>query len=191
MKPKTSDFVSPPDVAGLAAGFLGGIDLDPASSEHANSLVGAEKYFKEEDKGLNQIWKGRTVYLFPPTTVLDSKEQPEETLLFARRKRFRKSAQRVWLEEALKKYNRQEYDEGIIFLTSSDVALLVTQKLEIDLPLCIMRERPELFYDKPGLPKAPQTRCYGFIMYIPSPYNSQQRVLEFMRVFSQIGRVYV
>jgi len=40
-----------------------------------------------------------------------------------------------------------------VFLTSTEVALLVTQKLDIDMPICILNKRPELYIDTPGLPK--------------------------------------
>ncbi len=186
-----ADFVSPPDVAGTTTAFFNGqIDLDPASSEWANTVIGAQRFFTPADSGLSQKWKAKSVYLFPPRDVLHSKEQPPETLLYVRRKRFKKSAQRVWLEEAIRKYNRQEYEEAIVFITSSDVALLCTQKLDIDLPMCVMKERPELYTDTKELAKMPRTKCYGFIFYIPSPYNTEKRIYEFSAMFSGLGRVY-
>lgn len=44
---------------------LGEIDLDPASSELANGVVGASQYFTRDDDGLAQEWHGR-VWLNPP-----------------------------------------------------------------------------------------------------------------------------
>ena len=44
---------------------LGEIDLDPASSDTAQRVVGASKYFTTEDDGLSQEWHGR-VWLNPP-----------------------------------------------------------------------------------------------------------------------------
>jgi hypothetical protein len=185
------DFVSPPEVIGVTASFFGGsIYLDPASSTNANTLVGATKFFTFEHNGLNQEWKAKNVYLYPPRDFLLANEQPKETLLFTRRKRFHKSAQRVWLEECIKRYRKAEFDEAIIFLTSSQVALLVTQSLNIDLPICILKKHPELYLDTPELSKLTNTRCLGFILYLPSPFNTEERIGDFIDAYNPLGRVY-
>jgi len=186
-----TDFVSPPNLVAVTTSFFGGqIDLDPASSEEANVLINAYRFFTQVDNGLNQIWKAQSVYLYPPRDFLLYNEQPPDHVLFKRKRRFQKSAQRVWLEEILRKYKRAEFEEAIIFLTSSEVALLVTQKLKIDLPMCIMKEHPQLLLDEPGLPKLTNTRCLGFVLYLPSPTNTEQRIMDFTTQFSILGRVY-
>lgn len=185
------DFVSPPEIVGVTTSFFkGSIELDPASSNEANTLIGANKFFTYTDNGLKQIWKAKNVYLYPPRDFLHSSEQPKETLLFNRRRRFQKSAQRVWLEECLRRYRKSEFEEAIIFLTSSEVALLVTQKLSIDLPICILKNHPRLHLDAPGLPKLESTRCLGFLLYLPSFINTEKRITEFHDFYSQLGRVY-
>lgn len=44
---------------------MGGIDVDPASCEAANAIVGAPVWFDKETNGLGQIWLGR-FWLNPP-----------------------------------------------------------------------------------------------------------------------------
>ena len=186
------DFVSPPELVGTATAFFGGhIDLDPASSEAANALVGATRFYTPAENGLKQSWKAKSLYLFPPRDFLFASEQPPDKHLFKKVKRFKKSAQRVWLEELLSRYQRNEFEEALLFLTSTDVALLVTQKIGFDFPLCILREKPDLYWDEKELPKVKNTKCYGFIYYLPSFVNPEVRVAEFQEVFNTLGRTYI
>jgi hypothetical protein len=188
----TVDFVSPPDVIAITTAFFGGeIELDPASSHSANTMVCAKKYFTHSDNGLKQNWKAKNIYLYPPRDFLDSFEQPPDPWLYNRRRRFQKSAQRIWLEETYRKYLRQEFNEGIVFLTSSEVALITTQKIGLDLPLCILKEHPDLYLDTPDLDKLPRTRCHGFIYYFPDSNNTEERLSDFCSLYSELGRVFV
>lgn len=59
------EWYTPADYISAAREVLGGIDLDPASSELANQTVAAAQYFNEDDNGLERDWHGR-VWLNPP-----------------------------------------------------------------------------------------------------------------------------
>ena len=61
----TTDWHTPFEYIEAARIVLGGIDLDPASSELANQTVKAAKYFTADDNGLNHEWHGR-IWLNPP-----------------------------------------------------------------------------------------------------------------------------
>ncbi len=63
---KSNEHYTPPWIASLARETFGGpIHLDPASCEAANRLIGAERYFAEQDDGLSLPWEGN-VFLNPP-----------------------------------------------------------------------------------------------------------------------------
>lgn len=185
-----NDFISPPELAATTAAFFGGsIDLDPASSEVANSIIQANKFFTWRENGLLQPWKAKNVYLFPPRDLLNGTEQPEDTRLFTKKLRFRKSAQRVWLELCYHKWVRNEFEEAIIFLTSSEVALLVTQKISFDFPLCVLAERPKLIKEK-NL-ESVKAKVLGFVYYLPSRLNYEDNIRKFSDYYSSLGRVYI
>jgi len=185
-----NDFISPPELVATTAAFFGGsIDLDPASSESANSVVQADRFFSWKENGLNQPWKADSVYLYPPKSTLNGAEQPKDTRLFRKNLRFKKSAQRVWLELCYNKWLRNEFGQGIIFLTSSEVALLVTQKIGFDFPLCILSERPKLLHEQTLKPV--QAKVFGFVYYLPSQLNYENSIRSFSEHYSNLGRVYI
>lgn len=60
-----NEWYTPAKYVEMARRVLGGIDLDPASSEVAQRTVGATAYFTSEQDGLVQSWRGK-VWLNPP-----------------------------------------------------------------------------------------------------------------------------
>lgn len=60
-----TEYYTPANVTDASRTAMGGIDLDPASSEAANERVRARFYFTVTDDGLLQEWKGR-VFLNHP-----------------------------------------------------------------------------------------------------------------------------
>lgn len=61
----SSEWYTPPHIIARVRQVLGTIDLDPASSEAANAIVGATRFFTVDHDGLTEPWGGR-VFLNPP-----------------------------------------------------------------------------------------------------------------------------
>jgi hypothetical protein len=67
---ENSEFLTPQWLTDWAHHVMGGIDLDPATSEQANRTVRAERIFTKNENGLFQAWHGR-VFLNAPGGLVD------------------------------------------------------------------------------------------------------------------------
>jgi len=72
----TNEWYTPPEYADAAREVMGSIDLDPASSEIANRLIRAKKYFTKEDDGLSKTWFGN-IFVNPPYGKIGTKSKQD------------------------------------------------------------------------------------------------------------------
>ena len=59
------EWYTPAEILELVRRVIGDIDIDPASCEQANAMVGAKVYYTIEDDGLSQAWHG-SMFMNPP-----------------------------------------------------------------------------------------------------------------------------
>lgn len=97
---ETNEWYTPSDIIRLVHVALGGIDLDPASSEMANAIVGARQYFTQAEDGLRCDWRGHSVFCNPPYGK-DSNNR---------------SWAAIWAGKMYQEYVASHFTEGILLL---------------------------------------------------------------------------
>lgn len=60
------EWITPKRYIDLARKVMGSIDLDPASTEQANKIVKAKKFYTKSDNALDRQWLYKTLWMNPP-----------------------------------------------------------------------------------------------------------------------------
>lgn len=109
---------TPREITATARDMWGSIDLDPASTELANTRVEAARFFTREDDGLAQDWVANTVWLNAPYT---------------------RGAMAKWTDKLLSEYAAGNFREALT-LTKNDPSTKWFKRLR-HLPHLIFDER--------------------------------------------------
>ena len=152
-----NEWYTPPVYAEAAREVMQTIDLDPASSEIANTTIKAKKIMTEEDNGLEQEWEGN-VWLNPPYSqpLIDE-----------------------FSEAVTKKYKDGEISQACILVNNATETRWFQRMLEISDAVCFIRGRVK-FLDKQGEGTGAPLQGQA-IIYLGNNPN------KFSREFSKFG----
>jgi ParB family chromosome partitioning protein len=111
---------------------MGGIDLDPASSEIANRTVKAKIIFTAEDDGRTQTWRGR-VWMNPP---------------------YAQPLMNDFAEAVTSKYESGEIKQACVLVNNATETQWFQRMLSVASAVCFPKSRIK-FLDPQGKPGAP------------------------------------
>jgi len=169
---KSNEWYTPLSVIKAAKAVMGSIELDPASCELANQIVGAARYFTEADNGLIQEWDAYSVWLNPPYSYIthargmESGDRP-------------KSIIKQWVDKLIGEYKAGHIQEAIL-LTKADPKQSWFQPLW-EFLICFARDR--IYFNRPG-GLEPEKMMFGTAFVYLGPHEE-----KFVDMFSRFGRV--
>jgi len=94
---ESNEWYTPAEIIETARRVLGGIDLDPASTEEANETVRARKIYTIEDNGLRWQWYGN-VWLNPPYGKVGNRSRQEIWLRYLEGQHLKGNIRRAMAE---------------------------------------------------------------------------------------------
>lgn len=153
------EWYTPAKYIDAARNVLGGFDLDPASSDKANEIVKAKRFFTAADDGLGCTWNGR-VWLNPPYGSTKDGDTG------------------AWAAKLVDSYRTGRVKAAILLVNATTDRKWFQQLW--DFPICFTDHRIE-FYTPAGQPKQPVSGN-AFVYF-------GAEVEKFARVFAEHGAV--
>ncbi|EGQ7854347.1 hypothetical protein LCX39_004081 [Vibrio vulnificus] len=144
------EYYTPKEIVDAARQCMGGIELDPASSLKANSIVQAERIFTKEDDGMAQIWVAEKLWMNHPFS------RGEKACPTNRARCAKKSCQKRgyhidhdipsnmdWINKLLEHYHQGEIKEAIC-ITFANTSEAWFRKL-LPFPQCMPNKRIQYY----------------------------------------------
>lgn len=154
----SDEWYTPAKYSEVVRELLGEIDLDPASSPHANQVIQAKKFYTREADGLKQHWRGR-VFLNPPYGFEGND-----------------SNQAIWSQRLMEQYRQRTTTEAVLLVNATTDRKWFQPLWEY--PICFTNHRIQ-FYRLNGEANQP-THGNAFIYF-------GQQVERFNTLFRQFG----
>lgn len=161
LRQESFEWYTPPTFIRAVKRVLGDIELDPASSIHANRVVKARLFYDQTTDGLTKRWNAQTVFLNPPYC-----------------KAGNTSNQDRWTGKLLAEYQAGNVKEAILLVTSATETVWFHRLMRY--PMCFVKGRIQ--FAAPAGKKGGATKGSIFV-YLG---HREQR---FKAVFSRFGSV--
>jgi hypothetical protein len=176
----SAEHYTPKHIVDAIRETLGGIDMDPASCEAANGLVGAEFIYTKEDDGLIQPWAGRLLVNPPGNTKLDRHIKPSYPVQF-------------W-NKLVKEWQEGNVESAVYVGFSLEI---LHRTLEhpcdlhpLDLPTCIFKHRVAFDTWENGERKHSNRPTHGNFVTLVPPLDDPEPVIQrFLQHFVPFGKV--
>jgi hypothetical protein len=154
------EWYTPQKYIDSARTVMGGIDLDPASSETANEVVGADEFFSQSENGLTKQWLGR-IWLNPPYGEIDGV-----------------SSAGVWGKYLIDQHRIGNTKQAVLLVNAVTDRSWFQQFW--DFPICFTDHRIE-FYTPNGQPRSPVSG--NAFVYLGD------KITRFAEIFNEFGAV--
>ncbi len=157
----SDDWYTPVQYVEAARRVLGGIQLDPFSSDVANLTVGAALHYTQADDAFSQSWLARSIWMNPP---------------------YGQQCRRA-VEKFVEEYRRGSFQQGIILVNNATETRVFQLLLQTARAVCFTDHRIS-FENADGKRISGNTRGQSFFYF-----SNRPNVHKFAQVFSQFGKV--
>ena len=180
------EYVTCQDLVTAAHELLGGIDLDVASSDFANTYVEAKKYYTPSKDGLNvQPWYG-SVYLFPPSGAYFWDKKRQRWKMTRTSSPTLMSSHAVWFNRLYKEWLAGEVKQGLFFTNCTD--MIRYDPRIFNFPVCILKTPPTLIMrTSEGVGK--HKTCTSLIVYLPPVDDTSSATERFIDIYEEKGHI--